>query len=105
MTICHLCRSKQLATIFTRLGHCKSYDFGLELESAMTKALDEVSTLLTLQIVKGEGNVLFHSEWDNLSRILTNLHGSYSVNSAEGDNYPGDSIWIWANNRVHVAHI
>ena len=84
MTIRHLYRSKQLATILNRLGHCESYDFGLELETAMAKALDETSMLLTPQIVKGDGNVLFHSEWDNLNKILTNVHGSNVVNSAGG---------------------
>ena len=67
MTVRHLYRSKHLATILNRLGHCESYDFGLELETAMAKALDETSTLLTPQIVKGEGTILFHSEWDNLN--------------------------------------
>ena len=50
----------------------------------MDKALDETSTLLTPQIVKGKGNILFHSEWDNLNKILTNVHGHNVVNSAGG---------------------
>ena len=37
----------------------------------MVKALDEMQTFLIPQIAKGEGNVLFHSEWDNLNKILT----------------------------------
>ncbi|EDO31951.1 predicted protein [Nematostella vectensis] len=40
-TIRHLYRSKQLTTIISRLGHCETYDFGLELETAVAKALDE----------------------------------------------------------------
>ena len=36
------------------LGHSESYDFGLEVETALAKALDEVSTHLTPQIVTGE---------------------------------------------------
>ena len=84
MTIRHLYRSKQLATILNRLGHCESYDFGLELECVMAKTLDETSMFLTPHIAKGEGNVLFHSEWDNLNKIFTNVHGSNVVNSAGG---------------------
>ena len=84
MTVRHLYRSKHLATILSRLGHCESYDFGLELETAMAKALDETSTLLTPHIVKGEGNVLFRSEWDNLNKILTNGHEHNVVNFAGG---------------------
>ena len=30
----------------------------------------------------GEGNLIFHSEWDNLNKIMTNVHGSNVVNSA-----------------------
>ena len=59
MTVRHLFRSKQLTTILHRLGHSESYDFGLELETALAKALDEVSTYLTPQIVTGKGNIVF----------------------------------------------
>ncbi|KAL7384832.1 hypothetical protein ABVT39_009653 [Epinephelus coioides] len=50
----------------------------------MAKAFDEISTHLTPQIIFGEGNSFFHSEWDNLNRITTNVHGSNVVNSARG---------------------
>ena len=53
-TVRHLYRSKQLTTILSRLGHCEPYDFGLEIETALAKALDEVSTTLTPQIVDEE---------------------------------------------------
>lgn len=84
VTVRHLFRSKQLTSILNRLGHSKSYDFGLELETSLTKALDESSTHLTPQIIKGEGNVVFHCEWDNLNKTTTNLLGSSIVNSAGG---------------------
>jgi len=83
-TIRHLYRSKQLTTILSRLGHCETYDFGLEIETALAKALDEVSTSLTPQIITGEGNDVFHLEWDNMNRITTNIHGSNVVNSTGG---------------------
>jgi len=69
-----------------RLGHCESYDFGLELETTMAscRALDETSTYLTPQIICGEGIAVFHSEWDNLNKITTNVHGSNVINSAGG---------------------
>ena len=83
-TIRHLYRSKQLTNILSRLGHCETYDFGLELETALAKALDEVSTSLTPQIITGEGNDVFHLEWDNMNKITTNIHGSNVVNSTGG---------------------
>jgi len=83
-TLRHLYRSKQLTTILSRLGHCETHDFSLELETALAKALDEVSTFLTPQIITGEGNEVFHLEWDNMNKITTNIHGSNVVNSAAG---------------------
>ena len=47
MTIRHLFRSKQLTMILHRLGQCESYEFGIELETALCKALDETSILNT----------------------------------------------------------
>ncbi len=84
MTIRHLTRSRQLTTILNRFGHSEGYDFGLELETALANALDEASTYLTPQIVKGEGNCVFHCEWDNLNKITTNVLGNNIVNSAGG---------------------
>ena len=80
----HLYRSKLLTTILARLGHCETYDFGLELETAIAKALNEVSTTLTPQIIKGEGNEVFHSERDNMNKITMNINGSNVVNSTAG---------------------
>ena len=80
----HLYRSRQLTTILNRLGHCESYDFRLELETALANALDDVLTSLTPQIITCEGNNVFHLEWDNLNKITTNIHGSNVVNSTGG---------------------
>ena len=92
-TIRHMYRSKKLTIILNKLGHCESYDFGLELETAMAKAIDEVSTYLTPQIITGEGNAIFHCEWDNLNKILTNVHGTNVVNSAGGID-SRDKTWL-----------
>ena len=73
-----------MTTILSRLGHCETYDFGLELETALAKALDEVSTSITPQIITGEGNAVFHLEWDNMNKTTTNIHGSNVVNSTGG---------------------
>ncbi|KAG1668503.1 hypothetical protein GQR58_017845 [Nymphon striatum] len=80
-TIRHQYRSKQLTNILHRLGHCESYDFGLEVETALAEAIDDVSSSLTPQIATGEDNKVFHVEWDNLNKITTNVHGSNVVNS------------------------
>ena len=55
----------------------------IERETTMAKVLEETSTYLTPQIVSGDCNAVFHSEWDNLNKILTNVTGS-NVNSASG---------------------
>ncbi|KAG1651612.1 hypothetical protein GQR58_026883 [Nymphon striatum] len=83
-TIRHLYRSIQLTNILHRLGHWESYYFGLEVETALAEAIDEVSSSLTPQITTGEDNEVFHVEWDNLNKITTNVHGSNVVNSTGG---------------------
>jgi hypothetical protein len=56
----------------------------LELETALSNALDEVSTCITPQIITGAGNEVFHLEWDNMNKLTTNIHGSNVVNSTGG---------------------
>ena len=41
-------------------------------------------TYLTPQIVTGKDNLVFHSEWGNLNKILTNVTGPNVVNSEAG---------------------
>ena len=83
LTIRHLYRSKLLTSILSRLGHCESYDFGLELETAIGKALEDTKCI-SPNIVCGEGNLVFHNEWDNFNKITTNVHGTNVVNFAAG---------------------
>lgn len=83
-TVRHLYRSKQLTTILSRLGHCETYDFGLELKTALANTLDEVPTSLTLQIITSDGNEMFHLEWGNMNKITTTIHGSNVVNNMGG---------------------
>lgn len=62
----------------------------------LSSACNDISTDLTPQIITGEGNTVFHSEWDNLNRITTNIHGSNGVNSAGG-------IMIQEVNESHAS--
>ena len=80
----HLYHSKHLTTILSRLGHWETYDFGLELETALAKSVDDVSTSLPPQIISDEGNDVFHLEWDHINKITANIHGSNVVNSTGG---------------------
>ena len=48
----------------------------------MAKAIDEAGTYLTPQTVTGKDNLVFHSEWNNLNKVLTNVTGPNIVNSA-----------------------
>ena len=83
-TLRHLYRSKLLTTILNRLGQCESCDVGLELETALAKAIGEASTKLTPQIILGDRNEVYHMEWDNLNVLTTSIHGSNVVNSPGG---------------------
>ena len=66
------------------MGHSESYDFGLEVETALAEAIDDVSSFRTPQIATGEDNEVFHVEWDNLNKINTNVYGLNVVNSTGG---------------------
>ncbi|KAH3861543.1 hypothetical protein DPMN_024475 [Dreissena polymorpha] len=70
--------------MLSRLGHCESYDFSLELETSLARAINDSTTTLTPLIVTGEGNQVFHVEWDNLNKITTNVHGPNVVNRTAG---------------------
>ena len=58
-TIRHLYQSKQLTNILHRLGHSEPYGFGLEVETALAEAIDDVSSFLTPQVATGEDNEVF----------------------------------------------
>ena len=85
MTFRHLYRSKELTTLINRFGHCECYDFSLEVETAIAKAVDQISSLLTTQIIcHPQLPSLFHSEFDNFDQLVSNLTGQGSVHTAHG---------------------
>ena len=85
MCLRHLFRSKSLITLLNRFGHCESYDFSLELETALAEAVESSSPLLSSTIIKNPAsNVVFHSEFDNFDKLLNNLTGKDSIHTAHG---------------------
>ena len=50
----------------------------------MAEAIEKNNTYLTPDIAIGDFNLVFHSEWDNLNKVRTNLIGNNMVNSAAG---------------------
>ena len=76
--------NKKLITMLSRLDHSETYDFGLEMETALAEAIAEQSLNVTPQIFIGEANKVCHMEWDNLNKITTNVHGSNAVNRTAG---------------------
>jgi len=96
-TLRHLYRSKKLIMIINRLGHCESYSFCLDMEIALNASLANDSTHIAPNIVIGEANSVLHVEWDNLNKMLTNIHGNSIVNSTGG-------IMIQEVKCEHVTH-
>lgn len=81
----HLFRSKSLITLLCRLGHCESYSFSLELETALAEAAMKSSSLLSTQICKNPSpDSVFHSEFDNFDQLINDLTGKGSVHTAHG---------------------
>ena len=56
----------------------------MELETDMAIVIDEADSYLIPQIVTGKDSLVFHSEWDNLNEVLTNVTGPNVVNTAAG---------------------
>ena len=85
MTLHHLLRSKELTTLINRFGHCESYSFSLEVETAIAKALEETSSLLSNQIVRNPAvPSVFHSDFDNFDQFVNDLSGAGFVHTANG---------------------
>ena len=85
MTLRHLFRSKELITLINRFGHCENHSYSLELETAMAKAVEESSSMLSNQIIcHPSGPSVFHSEFDNFDQFVNDLSGKGSVHTAHG---------------------
>ena len=82
MSFRHLFRSEKTVTLLNRLGHCESYSFSLELETAIASALLESSSHLTKKIIPFPS--VFHSEFDNFHCLINDLTGKGSVHTAHG---------------------
>ena len=83
-TIRHLYRGKKLVTIINRLGHCGSNKYISELDKVIVMALEDVSSLVTSQIVSEENNKVFHLEWNYLNKVTKNIYGNNVVNHEGG---------------------
>lgn len=73
-----------LVSIINGLRHCESYNCSSELDNAMVMTLEDVSSLVTSQIVIGENNQAFHMKWNNLNKVTTKIHGNNVVNHTGG---------------------
>ena len=77
MILRHLFRSANLSILMSRLGHSESYSFSLELETTLVEALEEVHTIITLQIIRNAYcPSLFHSDFDNFRQFVNDLSGA-----------------------------
>ena len=79
----HLFRSEEFNSLIFRLGHCESYSFTLELETAIANSQQLSSRILAPTIVPNPGFV-FHCCWDNFDVIEGTYSGSGTTHSAHG---------------------
>ena len=85
MSLRHLFRSKGLINLLHRLGHCESYEFSLELETALAEAVVTSSSTLSNQIIRSSTSAsVFHSEFDNFDKLLNDMTGKGSIHTAHG---------------------
>ena len=68
-----------------RFGHCEGHSFSLELETAIARAVESSSSLVSSQIIRRPlGPSVFHSEFDNFDQFVNDLSGKGSVHTAHG---------------------
>ena len=85
MTIRHLYRCAKLNTMLNRLGHCESYSFTLELESALATATSKSTENVVPGIVKNPTvPSLVHSDWDNFDSYVNSVTGISSIHVTHG---------------------
>ena len=71
ITLRHLFRRGKLINILNRFGHCENYAFSLELETAIAQTVIEMSSVLSLQIIRNPDiPAVFHSEFDNFDQLI-----------------------------------
>ena len=56
----------------------------LGLENGLYSALEKASSCLTPDIIRGIGNKLFHSVWDNFDQLLSSIRGPTSMHTSHG---------------------
>ena len=86
MTLRHLFRSKSITTLMNRLGHCESYTYSIELETAPANSIVESASLVSNSDVikrQPEGAV-FHSDWDNFDQLVSDVYGAGSIHTTVG---------------------
>lgn len=84
MTLRHLFRSKSITTLINRLGHCESYTYSIELETALANSIVESASLVSNSDVikrQPDGAVL-HSDWDNFDQLVSDVYGAGSIHTA-----------------------
>ena len=85
MTLRHVFRSKQLVTMMKRFGHCETYRFTPETETAIAKSMKECSKMCMPQIlVNPSFPSVLHSEFDNFDVFVNTLEGQVSTHTAHG---------------------
>ena len=85
MALHHMFRSRKLNDLVSRMGHCESYDFALELETEIADATDASSDILSTKIIRNPQNLtVFHSDFDNFDVFVNKLSGAGSVHTAHG---------------------
>ena len=83
----HLFRNSNVVTILNRLGHCENNSFYAELEEAILQSIKETFSILTNKVVRGAGNLLFHSEWDNFQQSHTGINSPSMICTSGGKGF------------------
>ena len=83
MTIRHLTGSAEIVTMLHRFGHCASYSYILELETAISNKITNKEGYLPSSL-HAENNKILHLCWDNFDLIEETLTGAGTTHSTHG---------------------
>ena len=83
LSLHHTTGSSKIVTLLNRYGHCCSYSFVLECETALCASVLKEKDGLLHGILAGQ-NVTTHLCWDNWDLNEETLSGAGTINSTQG---------------------
>lgn len=93
---------KLIIAILNKLGHWELRFFS---RNGDRRSHCSRAAIIITEIQIGQGNVVYHSEWDNFDALLTGIHGRPSIHLAEGimlRETTGENEMVEGSSRIYL---